>query len=365
MSDAPSLPATAVAPTELALPLVVSTRSARRRRAIGLVLVWAILLGNAGVIVWLWVDGGNLTDKTTGDLFTSIARITGLLCAYLALIQVLLLARIPALERLVGFDRLTIWHRWNGFATVDLLVLHVLFCVWGYSLMDRISIGSELSTMLDGGIYPGMITATIGTMFLIAVAATSIVIMRRRLPYEWWYAVHLLAYAGIALGWFHQIPTGNELVLDRLAADYWRALYLATILLLVGFRLLAPAVQAIRHRLRVGEVVEEIPGVVSLHITGRRLDRLRAVPGQFFLWRFLARGHWRTAGRSPSPLRPTVGRSASPSRPSATTARSSRLCRSGRACLPKARSASSPTGRGAARRLCSSPAESASLPSGR
>ncbi len=295
VSDAPGLPAIAGAPTELVPPVVTSARSVRRRRAVGLVLVWAIVLANAGVIVWLWVHGGNLTDKTTGDLFTSIARITGLLSAYLALIQVLLLARIPALERLVGFDRLTVWHRWNGFATVDLLVLHVLFSVWGYSLLDRISIGSELSTMLGGGIYPGMITATIGTVFLIAVAATSVVIARRRLPYEWWYAVHLLAYAGIALGWFHQIPTGNELVLDTLAADYWRALYVATILLLVAFRLLAPTFQAFRYRLRVGDVVEEIPGVVSLHITGRGLERLRAVPGQFFLWRFLARGQWMTA----------------------------------------------------------------------
>ena len=77
--------------------------------------------------------------------------------------------------------------------------------------------------MIGGGIYPGMVTATIGTVMLFAVVATSLVIARRRLSYEWWYAVHLLAYAGIALGWFHQIPTGNELVLDRVAADYWRA----------------------------------------------------------------------------------------------------------------------------------------------
>jgi predicted ferric reductase len=118
------------------------------------------------------------------------------------------------------------------------------------------------------------------------------VIVRRRLRYEAWYAVHLLAYAGIALAWFHQIPTGNELVLDRVAADYWRALPLATIGLVVVFRLLAPIVQAFRFRLRVAEVIAEGPGVVSLRIEGRRLDRLEAQPGQFFLWRFLTKGRW-------------------------------------------------------------------------
>jgi ferredoxin-NADP reductase len=110
-----------------------------------------------------------------------------------------------------------------------------------------------------------------------------------------WHAVHLTAYAGIALAWFHQIPTGNELVLDRVAADYWKGLYLATIVFLVVFRLLVPLGASFRHRLRVADVVEEAPGVVSLRIEGRRLDRLSARAGQFFIWRFLAGGRWWTA----------------------------------------------------------------------
>ena len=51
--------------------------------------------------------------------------------------------------------------------------------------------------------------------------------------------------------------------------------------------------KAFRYRLRVAEVVEEGPGVVSIRMTGRRLDRLHARPGQFFQWRFLDR--WWTA----------------------------------------------------------------------
>jgi predicted ferric reductase len=269
---------TATRPVPLRLPA---------RRALALVLIWIVVLGNGAAIVWLWAHGTgtNLSPKTTGDGFTSVARITGLLCAYLALIQVLLLARVPLLERAVGFDRLSVWHRWNGHATVDLLLLHVVFSVWGYALMDKFTIPKEIRTMLGGGIYPGMITATIGTAFLIGVVATSLVIVRRRLRYEWWYAVHLLAYAGIALGWFHQIPTGNELVLDTVAADYWRALYVATLAFLVVFRLLVPLVAAVSCGLRVAEVTPEGPGVVSIRIEGRRLPK--AQPGQFFLWRFL------------------------------------------------------------------------------
>ncbi len=159
-------------------------------------------------------------------------------------------------------------------------------------MLDRLGFFGELTTMIGGGIYPGMVTATIGTFALLAVVATSIVIVKRRLRYEWWYAVHLLAYAGIALAWFHQIPTGNELVLDEAAADYWRSLYLVTLALLVAYRLAAPAIAFFRHGLRVAAVREEGPGVVSLEISGRNLQRLRARPGQFFLWRFLSPGRW-------------------------------------------------------------------------
>jgi predicted ferric reductase len=273
----------------------VAPAAASRRAA-----AWAVLLaafvGNAVAIVWLWFHGGNVLGlKTTADVLTSIGRITGLLSAYLALVQVVLLARLPALERAVGLDRLSRWHRWNGFVCVDLVIAHVVFIVWGYALLDKLPLGREISQMIGGGIYPGMITATVGTALIIAVGASSAVIARRRLSYEWWYAVHLTAYAGIALAWFHEIPTGNELVLDETAADYWRALYAATIAILVVFRLVAPAVNAFRYRLRVAEVTPEAPGVVSLRIDGRGLHRLRAEPGQFFLWRFLDRQRWHVA----------------------------------------------------------------------
>ena len=288
----------------------VQRRRSERAQAAG---VLAFLAANAVVMVWLWVHGGNLAVHTSGEWLTSLARLTGLLSAYLALVQVLLLARLPALERAIGLDRLSVWHRWNGHACVDLVVAHVLLSVWGYAELDRLGFFGELSTMIGGGIYPGMITATIGTFALIAVVASSLVIVKRRLRYEWWYAVHLLAYAGIALAWFHQIPTGNEFVLDQAAADYWRSLYLATLAVLLWYRILVPAAAAFRHRLRVAGVHQERPGVVSLEIAGRNLERLRAQPGQFFLWRFLSAGRWwkahpfsLSAAPGDGPLRITV-----------------------------------------------------------
>ncbi len=265
----------------------------RRRHGYRTAMAWAIaavVVANAAVIVWLWVQGGNVSGlRTTGALLTSLGRVTGLLGAYLALLQVLLLARLPPLERLAGFDRLTVWHRLNGKVCLYLVLAHVVLITLGYAAMDRIPIPPEVSRLL--GAYTGMVAATVGTALMVLVVVTSLVIVRRRLRYEAWYLVHLTAYAGIALAWVHQIPTGNDLTANP-AAAYWTALYLATLALLVVFRLAVPVAQAFYYRLRVAEVVADGPGVVSLRITGRRLDRLNARAGQFFLWRFLDRGRW-------------------------------------------------------------------------
>jgi len=57
---------------------------------------------------------------------------------------------------------------------------------------------------------------------------------------------HLTAYGGKSRSpGFHQIPTGNELVLDRIAADYWTSLYIATLALLVAFRIGVPLLKRV------------------------------------------------------------------------------------------------------------------------
>ena len=53
-----------------------------------------------------------------------------------------------------------------------------------------------------------------------------------------------------------------------------------------------PVWRTVRHRVRVVAVRPEGPGVVSVVMSGHRLDRLPVAGGQFFQWRFLRRGLW-------------------------------------------------------------------------
>ncbi len=278
-----------MAQTAAMLPAPPFTPARPRARSPLAWLVAAVVFGNAAVIVYLWLHGGGISSAhTAADRLTSVGRITGLLGAYSALLQVLMLSRLPPLERLVGFDRLTVWHRRNGKLCIALILAHVVFITWGYELSDGVSLSSEISSLAND--YPGMITATIGTALMIVVVISSLVVAKRRLPYELWHLVHLTAYAAIALSWSHQIPTGNELTVDPTASAYWTALYVVTLGLLVLFRIVRPLARAAYFGLRVASIEREAPGVVSIRITGRHLDRLGARAGQFFLWRFLGRG---------------------------------------------------------------------------
>jgi predicted ferric reductase len=200
-------------------------------------------------------------------------------------VQVLLLARIPWFERLTGFDRLTVWHSRNGKACIMLLIAHVVAITLGYQQTDKIHLGAEITSLLHD--YPHILAATIGTGIMLLVVVTSLLIVRRRVRHEAWYAVHVSVYAGIVLGYLHEVPTGYDLTLPGAAQTYWYALNAGTLLLLVGFRVLRPLARGAVHGLRVTRVVQEAPGVVSVHLAGRRLDRLGAHAGQFFLWRFL------------------------------------------------------------------------------
>ena len=250
----------------------------------------------------------------------------------------------------MGFDRLTVWHRWNGHACIDLIVAHVVFTVWGYALIDKIPLPNEISTMLGGGIYPGMITATIGTAMLLAVVATSIVIVASPAALRVVVRRALLAYpASRSRGSTRSRPATSSCSTSSPPTTGAR-LYIVTIALLVVWRVLVPLAGALRYRLRVAEVTTEGPGVVSLRITGRNLDRLRARAGQFFLWRFLARERWGTAHPFSLSAAPDGARCASRSRGSATTRRGSVRSSPERGCSPKARSASSRRRRADARR---------------
>jgi predicted ferric reductase len=252
----------------------------------------AVVVGvNALVIAGMWLRHGGLTNaQGPGAVATAVGQLTGLFGAFAVLLELLLMSRIGWLERYMGLDRMAVWHRWNGFTAVWLLVAHTVFITLGYTASNGASVLGQTGDFIRH--YPDLLMAYVSLGLFIAVAATSVRVARRELKRETWHLVHLYAYLAVALGFAHQLAVGSDFVNDRAARVYWVALYVAVGAAVIGWRVVRPIGINLEHRLRVESVIPEAPGVVSIHVTGRRIDRLGAQPGQFFLWRFLTKDGW-------------------------------------------------------------------------
>jgi predicted ferric reductase len=259
------------------------------------------------VVVALWVAGGGIRDL--GDLLgasglTTLGRVTGLVSADLLLIQVLLMARIPFVERAYGQDELARRHRLVGFWSFNLMLAHVVLITVGYAAGARTGIVAEFVQLVLT--YPGMLIALAGTAALTLVAVTSIRAARARLRYEDWHLLHLYAYLGVGLALPHQLWTGADFLTSPPATVYWWTLWAAAAGAILVWRVAVPLYRSARHRLVVERVELAGRDAVSVVLRGRDLDRLRPAAGQFFTWRFLdgpgwTRGHPYSLSAAPTP----------------------------------------------------------------
>jgi len=258
---------------------------------------WDVILVigiNAVLIVGMWIRHGGLNSLGSASAkFTAAGQITALLGTYGALVQILLMSRLPWLERRFGMDGLAQWHRWLGFSVTILICAHVLFSTVGYAMGDGKSVVAEAWTLITT--YPYVLMATVATALMIMVAITSIRAARRHVSWETWRFLHLYAYLAIALAFGHEVAVGSDFSSDPVALWYWVGLYVALVGFILVFRVGHPWWTSFRHDLHVSEIVPEAPGVVSVYVRGRDLDQLRAQAGQYFRWRFITRdGWWRT-----------------------------------------------------------------------
>ncbi|GAA3532580.1 ferredoxin reductase family protein [Nocardioides daeguensis] len=276
---------TTLAPRATLPPVAARPAAAAQAEAVrvgaGLTLAAALVL----VTSWWLRDGGLGAVVDLGSALTALGQLSGLAGSVLLLAQVLLMARLPVLERAFGQDRLAGLHRLVGFTSFSLVMVHVVTVTWGYAAGSLTATPGMLWTLTWD--YPGMLLAAGGTACLVMVVVTSIRAARRRLRYESWHLLHLYAYLGVGLALPHQLWTGQQLTTSPARTVFWWTAWALAAAAVVGWRVLLPLARNLRHRLRVTSVVAEAPGVWSVYLTGRRLDLLRAEPGQFLLWRFL------------------------------------------------------------------------------
>ncbi|GGX42853.1 ferredoxin reductase family protein [Streptomyces fructofermentans] len=247
--------------------------------------LYGVLGLNAGAVTVFFVQAG-----FGSNALILLGRLTGLYAALLMAFQLLLVARLPWLDRRIGMDRLTSWHRRAGFGLLWTLLGHAVFITFGYAELSAMDPVDQLVDL--AGTVEGVLRAIVALGLILVVGTVSARLARRRLAYETWHFVHLYTYVAVVLAFTHQVAVGSTFTASAAATAYWYTLWGAALASVAVGRLVLPVRRNLRHRLRVSAVVPESDTVVSVHITGRDLDRLPARAGQFFLWRFLTRDRW-------------------------------------------------------------------------
>ncbi|MGW2045085.1 ferredoxin reductase family protein [Streptomyces sp. NPDC001858] len=244
----------------------------------------AFVIVNAVIVEALFLSAGS---GKNGVL--TVAKFFGLHAALVMFFQLLLVARLPWLDRRIGMDRLTVWHRWVGFLLLWTVLTHATLVVLGYATLEDVSMGDTF-VALSG--VPASLLGMLAAAVIVVIAAISTRPLRRRLPYEVWHGLHLLLYVALGLSFVHQLQETTTFTSSAFAEAYWWILWLFAFGALLTGRVALPLWRNAYHRFRVAAVVPESDDVVSVHVTGRHLDKLPARAGQFCIWRFPGHHHW-------------------------------------------------------------------------
>ncbi|MDA8047769.1 MAG: ferredoxin reductase family protein [Actinomycetota bacterium] len=240
--------------------------------------------------------GSTVTTETRSQLSQPggpeifLGSLSGMAGTYLALVMLLLVSRVPPVERVLGQDGLLRWHRRLAPWPLGLIGAHAVLLILGYALAAHIGVVHEASAMATSSAT--MLAATVAVIVMIAIGVASIHQIRRRMRRETWWLLHLFMYLALALAFAHEVVLGPSFVAHPLARILWSVAWVAVAALVAVYRIGMPLVRTLRHRLQVQEVRPEAPGIVSVILSGRHLERLAVSGGQFFEWRFLTRGMW-------------------------------------------------------------------------
>lgn len=274
----------------LAAPALACPRSAEPRPGQVTVALLVVALG-FGASVGLAITAETLGQlRARGGVLMFLGDLTGMAGTYLALVMILLVSRLPFVERVLGQDGLLRWHRRLSPWPISLIVAHAVLLTLAYAEATRTGVLAQLGAFISS--YSGMLVAIVGFGVLVVVAIMSIRAIRSRLRRETWWALHLGMYLAFALAFAHEVALGPSFVNHPLTQALWSAIWAATAGVVLSFRFGLPLARSARHGLRVHSTKVEADGITSIILVGKKLERLAISGGQFFEWRFLARGLW-------------------------------------------------------------------------
>lgn len=254
-------------------------------------VIEALAWGSVVAVTAMFLLGGGATNLTdVPAVLNSISRLTSLIGTDLLLIHMLLVARVPWIDKFYGHDKATLAHKKLGKPVLYFIVAHFLASLISFAITEGKDVLATLWWLMTD--IPDMLTATISLALMILVVVTSLNFARRKMSYEAWYIVHVMSYLAVGLAVPHIFSTGTDIAGKPVETTYWIALYVFVAGNILWYRVLAPMVAAAAMRTRVSSVVRESSDTVSITVEGKKLSRLGTQAGQFFMLRVMTPTQW-------------------------------------------------------------------------
>jgi predicted ferric reductase len=253
-------------------------------------ILYSAFFINFFIIVYFWWQGsGNLFTVDLTNSLLAIARLCGLLAVYFVLLQFVLRGRAVWVEEVFGLNNLSKVHRLNGYLSLSFILVHVLLILTSYSLLTNVSFVEQFITFVTTD--RNLFFAFVGATLFVGIVFSSIYIVKKQLPYETWYYIHLASYLAVLSAWWHQLILGGDFF-QNLFVWYWYILYIFVFGNLIVFRWLRQVYLFVKYRFAVSHIVREADGAASVYITGNNLSKFVIKPGQFMILRFLDKKRW-------------------------------------------------------------------------
>lgn len=269
-------------------PVVLGSAKLNRRLGQRDVIEALGYLTVVGIALMFFFDGGWKIVHDIPTALDAISRLSSLTGTGLMLVMLLLSSRVPWIDSVIGHDRALTAHKKLGKPALYLILAHFLSSLIAYTITDGQTLIGELIWMVTN-LEEG-VKAFIALSAMIAVVVTSLTFARKRVKYETWFTVHLLAYVVVLFSLPHMLEIGSDLVNNEVHRWIWLFMYWFVGANIVWFRVLQPLLLAATTKTKVSAVIAESSNASSIYIGGNRLDRYRAKPGQFFYVRFLTKG---------------------------------------------------------------------------
>lgn len=242
----------------------------------------------ASSIALFLADQGAKYFTTIGGAVTGLGIISGLLATVSMVLMLVLGSRVPVIDRTLGQDRALSLHSKLGKGMVYGLLAHGALLITGYAITAAINPVAMFVQLWTSSF--DFVLACLAFVGFAVVGISSLLAVRKKYPYEAWYAIHLTSYAAIAASIPHQFSMSGMLAAGTLGRPFWIAMWLATAFCMLTFRVFLPLFSTLGHGLRVSRVTPEGPDAVNIEMTGRNLDKLEARGGHWLNWRFLTPG---------------------------------------------------------------------------